>query len=181
MLNEVEGERGVCVSEDGLCVYCRECPATSADHVRPAGARLLRSAAPSRLLPCCATCNSSKGKTELGLWMVNKFGFSTATVKRICDLEAPERHEAEETTHQKEASPTQRANLEQLRAICYDFCHRLHDHVLALRESGTPAELRRTASQNRGETFGPQQRPQTPLLPHTPKALTNLSTATSFA
>lgn len=133
MLNEPEGAAAVMLGEGSLCVYCLACPATTADHVRPAGAALASGI--SALLPCCAPCNSSKGKTELGQWMVNKFGFSNAVVARLCALEAlPGVRRGEE---ERGAIPSPRlaspSELADLRRLCYDFCARLHDRILAMR------------------------------------------------
>lgn len=135
MLNEPEegqGAAAVMLGPDSVCVYCLSCPATTADHVRPAGAAL--ASCTSALLPCCASCNSSKGKTELGQWMVNKFGFSNAVVARLCALEGLPGVRRGEESGQRDAIPSPSpSELAELRRLCYDFCARLHDRVLAVR------------------------------------------------
>jgi hypothetical protein len=148
MLNEDVSCVSECVSEDGLCVYCRASPATTADHVFPTGACLRTPLAVSRLLPCCATCNSSKGKRELGLWMVNKFGFSNATIARVCELTAQvgaDRAVEFGSPEELSRAPSLRSELQltqelrsqekltQLRQRCYAFCYELHEEVVAMR------------------------------------------------
>jgi len=134
MLN-CDGSRLECIAHDGLCIYCRTLPATTADHVRPAGAQITRctgSAVHSPLImPCCASCNSSKGKRELGLWMVNKFGFTQETIMRICELtpvvEGPLEQQGQGVGQEELLEPEM---LAVLRRICYQFCDELHSLVL---------------------------------------------------
>jgi hypothetical protein len=135
MLNDTGAAE--CRSEDGLCTYCRAAPATTVDHLRPVGAGLCRGK--SSLVACCASCNSSKGKREYGLWMVNKFGLSAETLARMCSLEEREGDgawEGDGPSGRKggsEEGMTSPEALSQLREVCYAFCADLHDRILRLR------------------------------------------------
>lgn len=132
MLND-SGERLECVTEDGVCVYCQSSLATTADHLRPAGAaiRQSHSSYTTPIVPCCASCNCSKGKREFGLWMINKFGFSNQTLLKICDLlggDSEEDEPQQQEQHQQSHIPQELGIT--LRNLCYQFCNELHSLVL---------------------------------------------------
>jgi 5-methylcytosine-specific restriction endonuclease McrA len=140
MLNDTGAAE--CRSEDGLCAYCRAAAATTVDHLRPVGAGLCRGE--TALVACCASCNSSKGKREYGLWMVNKFGLSAETLARMCSLgerDGDGAWEGEEPFGRKggsEEGMTSPEALRHLREVCYAFCADLHDRILRLRgEAGS--------------------------------------------
>jgi len=67
----VEAERNAILECDGNCVYCRIRPATATDHFIP---RIRDKCASgygddsANTLPCCGSCNSSKGNKLLSKW-----------------------------------------------------------------------------------------------------------------
>lgn len=147
MMNDT-GERLTCESVDGVCFYCRTLPATTADHLHAAGDPTTKPKSKT-CVPSCGSCNSSKGKREFGLWMVNKFGFNHDVLHRICQLsEGSEGSEGDEVGEGGEGredergadvsdseTPKDSAQLDAhmmaaLRDLCYRFCDELHSLVL---------------------------------------------------
>lgn len=189
MLNDT-GDHAVCPSPDGRCLYCRTSLATTADHLRPAGVAILRRRARhplSVLVPCCASCNSSKGKSEVGLWMVNKFGLSAQTLATLCELHRAEvvdgvdgddvfdaaewNKEASEESEPAAEHVAESIDLplavKQMRELCYGFCEELHNLVVSLRarSSSSSAVVR-----GRDRSSSVPQRSTTSTLSPTPSS-----------
>jgi len=140
MLNDT-GEHEACYSADGLCIYCRQAPATTADHLRPVGSGICR-AGQRIVVPCCSSCNSSKGKREFGLWMVNKFGLTSQTLATICDLQAMGEQGTETPSEGKAVAEPGLSDptVTLLREMCYGFCERLHAVVVVHRAAMNRAD-----------------------------------------
>ena len=66
----------------GLCAYCRSNRATSLDHIKPKskGGSSLR----SNLIPCCQSCNHSKGSEPWLVWF-EKQAFYNETAKELIE------------------------------------------------------------------------------------------------
>jgi 5-methylcytosine-specific restriction endonuclease McrA len=62
-------EREVFEEYAGLCAYCLE-PATSLDHVVPVSKG--GGHTKENVVPCCSTCNPSKGAKPLLVWMATR-------------------------------------------------------------------------------------------------------------
>jgi hypothetical protein len=142
MMNDT-GERLTCESVDGICFYCRTLPATTADHLHAAGDPTTKPKSKT-CVPSCGSCNSSKGKREFGLWMVNKFGFNDDVLHRICQLsEGSEEGEGDNESERDAADAVEGSEtavggpaqpdphmMAALRGLCYRFCDELHSLVL---------------------------------------------------
>ena len=83
----------------GLCAYCRSTRATTLDHIKPKsrGGSSLR----SNLIPCCQTCNHSKGSYNWLEWFQRQEFYNSVaeelikewiTNKRFIDEELDEEH-----------------------------------------------------------------------------------------
>ena len=66
----------------GLCAYCRSNRATTLDHVKPKsrGGSSLR----SNLIPCCKSCNHSKGSESWLVWFQRQ-PFFNETAKELIE------------------------------------------------------------------------------------------------
>ena len=81
--------------EDGKCVYCLG-RATTTDHFRP----LVESANPSgyisdikNLVPCCSTCNSSKGRKKWDDWYLSDKNVCRLHNLGLTDIEIQKRYQ----------------------------------------------------------------------------------------
>ena len=65
----------------GLCAYCRSNRATTLDHVKPKskGGSSLR----SNLIPCCKSCNHSKGSESWLVWFERQHFFNIVAKELI--------------------------------------------------------------------------------------------------
>lgn len=135
MLERVERRTGVITTAQSadtlthnLCVYCMTNPANTIDHVISIvcdGRLSGYGNTPDNLVPCCSSCNSSKGSRKWDQWMLRKFGDNEITKDRISVI-ASIVGKAERRHYVQSCDDDSKAMYSALKRRCYQVCSILH-------------------------------------------------------
>lgn len=113
---------------NGTCVYCGMNEANTLDHVVSIVCKGKLSGygnSPDNLVPCCSSCNSSKGSRPWKQWMFDKFGECKDTQYRAAYITSLILNARKHDLNVEDESLT--LMYDSLKKRCYVVCSLLHD------------------------------------------------------
>lgn len=150
MLDCIERKQGVATAHaktsvvmsslpHNLCVYCMTNTANTVDHVVSIvqdGRLSGFGNTADNLVPCCSSCNSSKGSRKWDQWMLSKFGDNPITHDRIATV-LMIIGQAQRRCYVQACDEESRAMYTALRERCYHVCSMLHNLSTACADDPT--------------------------------------------